>query len=344
MSAIRLRTAAAALLACAWGVAYADPAGVVKVVDGDARAASGGKERSLKVGDVVNEGETLVTGKDSELHLGMQDSGFMVLRPNTRFQIEKYKADGDDGDSSVFRLLSGGVRSITGWIGKFNPRSYQIRTQQATIGVRGTDHETRYVPEGSAEGEPGTYDRVYEGETVIETADGRETVGKDQAGFHSARAPARPRRLGAIPVFYRPGRHEAQVARMHAEIQRIVAERRAERQKLMQERRSNVQDLRSKQKEMQEQGKHLSAPQRADMAEKREALKRDARAARELHEEIQRDRKALEADVKSGRAGRPEARERRAAILEKEKTLTRTQENINARLKEMNETLDSVLR
>jgi hypothetical protein len=320
----------------------ANQAGVVKIVDGDARIASGTKERAAKVGDAVSEGETLITGKDSELHVEMQDAGFMVVRPGTKIEVVKYAADGDDKDHGVFNLIIGGVRSITGWIGKYNAPSYQIKTRNASVGIRGTDHETRYIPEGSSEGEPGTYDRVYAGETVIRTEQGEATIAPDQSGFQSLRPRDRPRRLAAIPPFYRPGRHEEMVARRHAEIQRVIAERREERRKMMQERRSTMQQLKSKAEAAREQD--IPAAQRREFAAKRMELQRDARAAREMHNEIEASRKALQEDVKAGRATKPEARERRKALAERQKAYDEQQAGINRRLKELNETADSILK
>jgi hypothetical protein len=244
----------------------------------------------------------------------------------------------------VFRLIAGGVRSITGWIGKFNAKSYQIQTTNASVGIRGTDHETRFISEGSSEGEPGTYDRVYEGETVLQAAEGNATIGKDQSGYLSTRPRDKPRRLAAIPAFYRPGRHEAQVAKKHAEIQRIVTERREERRKLLQERKAAIEDLRGKVKEAKAQGKELTPEQQQDLKGQRETLQRDARAARAMHGDIQKSRKTLDEDVKARRVTRDEARERRKAIAEQEKALEQKQADINRRLKELNETADSILR
>ena len=315
----------------------ANQAATVQLADGDARINAGGTERKITAGDTVNEGDTLITGKDSEIHLAMQDAGFMVLRSNTRFQIVNYAADGDEKDKGIFRLISGGVRSITGWIGKFNAKSYQIKTTNASVGIRGTDHETRYIPDGSSEGEPGTYDRVYEGETVLETEEGNATIGKDQSGYLSTRPRDKPRRLASIPPFYRPGRHEAQVAKKHAEIQRVVAERRDERRRLLQERRSTMKDLREKAKDARENGKEATPGQKAELQAKREVLQRDARAAREMNADIHKSRKALEEDVKARRVTRDEARERRKALLEKEKAYEEKQADINKRLKDLGE-------
>jgi len=58
----------------------AQPAGKIDLVAGDANIIpSGMPTRRAAVGDVVNEGDMLVTGAGSELHLTMADSGFIAL-------------------------------------------------------------------------------------------------------------------------------------------------------------------------------------------------------------------------------------------------------------------------
>ena len=165
-------------------------AGKVELVEGDVTVHDRAKKpRKVAVGDTILEGEGIVTGKDGELHLNMEDGGFIAVRPNTKMRIVAYQAQGDEGDKGVFSLLQGTFRSVTGWIGKFNPRSYQVRTPTATIGVRGTDHEPLVIPQGSKEGEPGSYDKVNVGGSFIQTKHG--TV-RRQAQPGRFRALARP--------------------------------------------------------------------------------------------------------------------------------------------------------
>jgi hypothetical protein len=232
------------------------PAGKIDLIGGEVSIIPKGKTaRRAAVGDGVNEGDTLVTGKDSEMHVTMQDSGFIALRPSTTLKIDSYKADGGDDDNGVFRLVVGGLRSITGWIGKFNQRSYKVRTPTATIGIRGTDHETRYLPEGSPDGEPGTYDKVFVGETSIETNAGQTSVTPDQAGFVSSGADQRPRVLARIPGFFRPGPHEDIINKKHAEIQKIIEQRREERRKVVAEKLAALQAARAVLKAQTEKNK-----------------------------------------------------------------------------------------
>jgi hypothetical protein len=79
-------------------------------------------------------------------------------------------------------LIKGTVRSITGWIGKFNNSAYRITTPTATIGIRGTDHETTVIEKGDGD-EAGTYDNVNEGSTEIRTPHGVTAVTPGKFAF-----------------------------------------------------------------------------------------------------------------------------------------------------------------
>lgn len=185
--------------------------------------------RKVKVGDMLIEGESIVTGRDGELHLDMEDGGYMAIRPNTRMRIVKYQAKGNDFDTGVFSLLQGSFRSVTGWIGKFNQSKYIVRTPNATIGIRGTDHEPLVIPPGATEGEPGTYDKVNAGGSVMTTAQGRAEVAPNQAGFVAQAGKAAPRTLSAVPVFFRATRNERLLEGKHDIVQQRIAERRETR-------------------------------------------------------------------------------------------------------------------
>ncbi|GAB6039760.1 FecR family protein [Endothiovibrio diazotrophicus] len=140
---------AALLLVLCWPalpLAAAEPAGKLLMARGQVTAvAPGGDIRSLQRGDVVYPGETLATGPNSSLRIRFSDGAFLFLRPGSRFRIDEYRDAGTpEQDKSVFSLLKGGFRSITGAIGHRDKENVKIGTPVATIGIRGTDHQGRY--------------------------------------------------------------------------------------------------------------------------------------------------------------------------------------------------------
>jgi hypothetical protein len=223
----------------------ADAAGKVDLVEGDVRIYDKAmKARTVKVGDGVNESESIVTGADGELHMQMADGGYIAVRPNTKMRIAIFRAEGDENDKGVFGLLVGSFRSITGWIGKHSPRNYQVNTPTATIGVRGTDHEPLVIPEGSKEGEAGTYDKVNAGGSFIQTAHGRVEVAEHRAAFAAHAGTVAPRLLDSVPNFFRPTRNEQVLEHRHEAIQRTLDKRRNERRQSVAHRPGNRPDLR----------------------------------------------------------------------------------------------------
>jgi len=207
-------------------------AGKIDLMEGDVRVFDNKKAlRTVHVGDTIFEGDSIVTGKDGEIHMTMEDTGFIAVRPNTKMQITQYQANGDNQDKGVFGLLVGSFRSISGWIGKYQPKSYVIRTPTATIGIRGTDHEPKVIPEGSTEGDPGTYDKVNTGRTFINTPQGSVDVTEHHAAFapRAGGAFARPRMLDSVPNFYRPTRNEHLIEGKHEQIQRNLQQRREQK-------------------------------------------------------------------------------------------------------------------
>ena len=222
-------------------------AGVVTVVGADQ------KQRTPKKGEKLFEGDSVLTDAGGELHAEMGDGGVLAVRPNTAMLITKYQANGDVGDTSVFGLLKGSIRSITGWIGKANQANYKIVTPTVTIGVRGTDHEPLVIAAGSTEGEAGTYDRVHAGASFIEGSAGRVDVQQGRAGFVAAHGRDRPRVLDRVPGFYRAARNDQRLAGRHERIVQTHLQRRAARVKALQERRARA-DMQAKRQATAGQG------------------------------------------------------------------------------------------
>lgn len=128
------------------GVSAAEPgaAGQVIVASGTVQAlAAGGDVRELRRRSPFYAGDTLRTAAASEVQLRFADGALLSLRPESEFRVDDYRFtnQGGSGDRSVSTLLKGGLRTITGVIGKQDPQAYQVKTPVATIGVRGTHYE-----------------------------------------------------------------------------------------------------------------------------------------------------------------------------------------------------------
>ena len=160
MSQLKNCTATKALLllvlwcSCTLALA-AQVAGTVVQLSGPlmARKASGAvKILSLK--SEVESGDTLVTEKNTYALVRFIDNSEITLKPSTTMKIDSYAFDNakPDEDSANFSLVKGGLRSVTGLLGKRNKEKFELKTPSATIGIRGTTFIADYVPEEEQRG------------------------------------------------------------------------------------------------------------------------------------------------------------------------------------------------
>ena len=200
-------------------------AGTVDFAEGDATIDNAGTARLAKEGDQVRVGETITTFPKAEVHLKMADGAYFSLRENSKITITRYRANGDDSDESLVDLAKGAMRAVTGWIGRYKRENYKVRTPMVTIGVRGTDHEPTHLLEGDPRGEPGSYDKVNEGATVMDSPKGRVEV-KPNTAAHFHTSLAAPRTLPSVPKFFQPSKNEARFTqRAQASVKTIDTQR-----------------------------------------------------------------------------------------------------------------------
>jgi hypothetical protein len=183
----------AAALVAVWagGVSFeamgAVAAGEVVNITGRVVAASlEGEMRALANGNPVNAGDTVVTARNSLVRIKFVDGAYVILRPNTRFQVEDYNfSEQAQENRSVMRLLKGGLRTVTGLISRRNQNGYRMQTSISTIGIRGTDYELVTCTQGDCgEDVPdGDYVGVEDGEIEVETEGGTNPFMEGQYGY-----------------------------------------------------------------------------------------------------------------------------------------------------------------
>jgi len=213
-------------------------AGAIELTDGDVLLEGrDGKARLPVNGENVFEGDTVTTFPNGEIHLQMADGASLIVRADSKITIAEYVADGGDGDRSLIELAKGALRSITGWIGKYNRSNYRIRTPLVTIGVRGTDHEPSHLLEGDPRGEPGSYDKVNEGKTFMQGPQGTVEVPANRAVFRAQVRGARPRLLASVPRFFKPGRFEGRFEQRARSVRKTIVERRQARREFLRQHR-----------------------------------------------------------------------------------------------------------
>lgn len=89
----------------------------------------------------VQEGDEISTGADGYVYMKTIDSGFLILRPNSRARVTTYHIDLQQPANTRVKLelLNGVARSISGLSVKKAREHFRFNTPVAAIGVRGTD-------------------------------------------------------------------------------------------------------------------------------------------------------------------------------------------------------------
>jgi hypothetical protein len=200
---------ASLIMLSAWGSLYAaEPAGRVLILQGSAVAVRGAQEIPLARGTTVESGDLLKVADASSIQVRFSDESVVALRANTQYKIDDYKfSEKGEGDKSIFSLIKGGMRTITGLIGKRTPDAYQMRSTTATIGIRGT-HFTAVNcaadcknADGS-KAEDGLYGGVTDGRIVVRNSAGETEFTRDQY-FQVTSNNTLPTPLLAPPSFLR---------------------------------------------------------------------------------------------------------------------------------------------
>ncbi len=127
-------------------VAHGAPAARVDFAIGNPTALGpNGQVRPLKKGAEVGQGDTINTA-DGRVQLRFVDGAYVSLQPQSQFRIDEFRYNGqqDGSEKGFFSLLKGGLRTITGLVGRNNKSAYQVTTTVATIGIRGTEYTISY--------------------------------------------------------------------------------------------------------------------------------------------------------------------------------------------------------
>lgn len=126
----------------ATGQLLAADVGRVLLAVGDTVAARDKQVVKLVLGSMVQDKDVLRTGPTSNLQVRFIDESVLAMRENSEVRIDEFRFTGkEDGtERAFFRLLKGGLRKVTGIVGRTNHKNYQMSTIVATIGVRGTDY------------------------------------------------------------------------------------------------------------------------------------------------------------------------------------------------------------
>ena len=121
-----------------WGV-FAGDIAVVQNVKGDVIAKNASQTFHLKTGDSLDEKMVILTKDKSSVVIVFNDSSILTLSSNTILSLEKYlfKPTEKKYDFRLF-LKRGKAAFRSGKIGKLSPESFEFKTPDGVVGIRGT--------------------------------------------------------------------------------------------------------------------------------------------------------------------------------------------------------------
>ncbi|OHC71615.1 MAG: hypothetical protein A2045_17045 [Rhodocyclales bacterium GWA2_65_20] len=152
-----------------------------------------GTTKLLSVKSAIQEGDLLTTEAETYARVKFADGGEVVLRPGSQLKVESYAFNQakPDSDNVLLSMLKGGLRAVTGLIGKRNRDKVNFSTATATIGIRGT-HFGALLCQGdcgnvpTVTGQPpanGLHLDVADGAIVVRNGAGQVQITAGQFGF-----------------------------------------------------------------------------------------------------------------------------------------------------------------
>lgn len=161
-----------------------------------------GKVKVLALKSEVESGDTLVTEKNTYALVKFIDNSEITLKPSTTFVVEQFAFEAGQPalDQASFSLVKGGLRSLSGLLGKRNKEKFALKTPVATIGIRGTYFTvtfigpplptptvplapTRSTAPSAPSLAPGLYVEVIDGEVFVKNGGGTQNFTGGQIGY-----------------------------------------------------------------------------------------------------------------------------------------------------------------
>lgn len=122
-----------------FSLTIANEVALVKKFKGTAHVEREGKAVPIEVGTKVFQKDTIVTKSNSLVGLMFKDNTRISVGSKSKFVIEEYLFDPEEGkESFVSDLQKGSIACVTGLISKINPNAFKLKVKTASIGIRGT--------------------------------------------------------------------------------------------------------------------------------------------------------------------------------------------------------------
>ncbi len=168
------------------GQAMAEIAGTVSRVKAEASATTEGRTRPLARLSVINTNDTIRTGPGARLEITLRDGTKLTLGANGALTVDTFIFRPDASSRRILvDVAAGAFRFISGKLANLSSDSMIVRTQAATIGIRGTDFWG-----GIIDSLYGVF--LFEGAVEVSTRAGQALLDRPGTGVSMADADAAP--------------------------------------------------------------------------------------------------------------------------------------------------------
>ncbi|MDO9105056.1 MAG: FecR family protein [Methylovulum sp.] len=158
------------------------------------------QERQLSLGGPLYSEDHLRSGKDSFALMVFRDGEKITLQADSEMDIAQYHYQQDaTKDHALYRLTTGGMRALTGSIGKTNRDAYAVETPVGTIGIRGTGFDLSCIGDcvsdtGNRSKKPpkelsaGLYTHVWQGQIALRNETGEHVLTMPESHYIASRS------------------------------------------------------------------------------------------------------------------------------------------------------------
>jgi hypothetical protein len=160
---MRLVLATALLLLPA--LAAAD--GAVVAIEGKAALERGAQSLNVVEALPVQAGDTLTVRAQSKVQLQFDDDSLYAIPGASVLRVDAFEFPKQGPGKAVYTLVDGGLRAITGRIGKNAQDVYELHSDLATVTVKGSAYTAVRCRKLCADAVPGLYVRSEKGLIIV---------------------------------------------------------------------------------------------------------------------------------------------------------------------------------
>jgi hypothetical protein len=157
--------------------------GAVVSVEGKAALERGPQSLNVVEALPVQPGDTLSVREQSKVQLQFDDDSMFVVPGAATLRVDAFELPPKGAGRAVYTLVDGGLRTVTGRIGKSAQDVYELHTEFALVTVKGSAYAAVRCRQACAGAKPGLYVRADQGLITLANGKGRLELRPGQVGY-----------------------------------------------------------------------------------------------------------------------------------------------------------------